>query len=231
MISLLRLSGWAAIAAAIVHLIQFLVLGIGPALAEPDYPTPAESGANYWFGLTGSITFTLIGLSYLVFFSGATELVWRGATGTAVVWRRAAQSAAVIGIAAWFIGGMLNIARRGFNATGIAEAAGGDDAIARAALQSSYVVLTAATVAEAVVFCAWWIAFAVEGIRTRTIGWATAIVVVVLGGLIPLSTWLANIGGIPTIVLAFLVLGPVLLVKARRLRRSEAAAPADLVAQ
>lgn len=222
--AILRLAGWAALAAGLVHLTQFLALGIGPLFPEPEFPTPAESAGNYAFGLVGALTFTLIGLSYLLFFTAATDLVWRGATGTAVVWRRAMQSAAVIGIGAWFLSGMLNLARRGFNATGIAEAAG-DDAVARAALQSTYVILTAATVTLAVVFCAWWVAFAVRGLRTRTIGWPTAIAVVLLGALVPLAGGFANLGGVPSIILAFLILGPVLLVKARRLRASEPTEP------
>jgi hypothetical protein len=35
------------------------------------------------------------------------------------------------------------------------------------------------------VFCAWWIAFAVRGVRTRTVGRSAAIVVAVVGGLVP----------------------------------------------
>ncbi|ALJ20167.1 hypothetical protein [Microbacterium sp. No. 7] len=218
---LLRLTGWSALVAGLAHLLQFLVLGIGPALSEAEHPTPAEAAANYWFGLAGGLTFTIVGLCYLVFFAAATELVWRSAAVDAVVWRRAMQSAAIIGITSWFLAGMTNIARRGFNATAIAELAG-DDGIARAALQSTYVGFSAAAITTAVVFCAWWIAFAVRGARTRTIGLPTAIAVTVLGGLVPLAGWVANLGGIPAIVLAFLVLGPVLL---RRARRMEPSAP------
>ncbi len=217
--SLLRLTGWAAIVAALVHLVQFLVLGIGSALSEPELPTPAEAAANYWFGLVGGLTFTIIGLSYLLFFSAATALAWRDAAGTTAVWRWAAQSAAVIGVTGWFLAGMTNLATRGFNAAAISET-GVDDTVARAALQSAYIPFTAATVTAAVVLCAWWIAFAVRGIRTGAIGWPTAIAVVILGGLVPLAGWVANVGGIPAVILAFLVLGPVLLVKARRVRRA-----------
>ncbi|MGC4013769.1 MAG: hypothetical protein QM755_04515, partial [Luteolibacter sp.] len=114
--ALLRLAGWSALAAGIVHLLQFLVLGIGGVLDEPEFPTPAEAAANYWFGLAGATTFTLIALAYLVFFSAATALAWRDASGTAVVWRRAAQAAATIGIGCWLLSGMANLAIRGFNA-------------------------------------------------------------------------------------------------------------------
>lgn len=216
---LLRLAGWSALAAGILHLTQFLELGLGPALNEPEFPTPSEAAANYWFGLVGAATFTLIGLAYLLFFSAATALVWRQATETGAVWRRAMHSAAIIGIAAWFLAGMNNIARRGFNASAI-ESIAADPSVSQAALQSTYVFQNAATVTMAVVFCAWWVAFAVRGIRTRAIGWPTAITVLLLGGLLPVAGWAANLGGIPSIILAFLVLGPVLLVKAKHARRT-----------
>jgi hypothetical protein len=222
--ALLRLTGRAAIAAATVHLLQFLVLGIGPALAEPDFPTPAQSAANYWFGLAGAATFLLIALSYLVFFSAASELVWPDQTGTGRVWRRAAQSAAVIGIAGWLLSGVTNLARRGFNATGIAEAAGGDDAISRAALQATSVIVSVGATTMAMCFGAWFVAFAARAVRTGVFGWPTAIAVVLFGAVTPLTGWLANIGGIPAIIVAFLVLGPVLLVKAKR-ARAESIAP------
>lgn len=220
--ALLRLAGWSALTAGLVHLTQFLALGIGPLFPEPEFPTPAESTANYVFGLVGGLTFTLIGLSYLLFFSAATELVWRDATGTTVVWRRAAQSAAIVGIAGWFLAGMNNIARRGLNASAIGELAP-DDATAQTVLQSTYVFQTAAIMTLSVAFCAWWVAFAGRGVRTRTIGWPTAIAVVMLGGIVPLAGWLANLGGIPSIILAFFVLGPVLLARARRLTPVEPA--------
>lgn len=222
--ALLRLAGWSALTSGLVHLLQFLELGIGPALSEPEFPTPTESAGNYWFGLVGGTTFTLIGLAYLLFFSAATTLVWRDATGTGVVWRRAMQSAAVVGITGWFLAGMNNIARRGFNATGIDQVAS-DDSVARVALQSTYVFQAAATITMAVVFCAWWIAFVARGIQTRTIGWPTAIAVLALGGLLPLAGWAANLGGIPSMILAFFVVGPVLLVKAKRVARAGAIAP------
>lgn len=66
--ALLRLAGWSALAAGLVHLLQFVELGIGPALIEPEFPTPAESAVNYWFGLVGGTTFTLVGLAYVLFF-------------------------------------------------------------------------------------------------------------------------------------------------------------------
>ena len=203
---LLRLTGWAALAAGLVHLFQFLELGIGPALNEPEFPTPAEAASNYWFGLVGGTTFTLISLVYVLFFSAATALVWREATGTGVVWRRAMQSTAIIGIAGWLLAGMNNIARRGFNAAGI-EQIGSDNSVARAALQSTYVFQTAAIMTMAVTFCAWWIAFIVYGIRSHTIGWSTGVVVLALGGIIPLVGWAVNLGGIPSIILAFFFLG------------------------
>lgn len=218
--SLLRLAGWSALGAGLVHLTQFLALGIGPLFPEPEFPTPAESTANYSFGLVGGLTFTLIGLSYLLFFSAATEIVWRGTTGTAVVWRRAMQSAAVIGITGWFLAGMINPARRGFNAAGIGAAAS-DDSIARAALQSTYVSLTAATIMSAVLFCAWWISFAVRALSTHIIGWPSAVAVVLLGGIAPLAGLVANVGAVPSIIVAFFVIGPVLLIKDRRLRAAE----------
>lgn len=226
MSALLRLSGWSALSAGLVHLVQFVVLGIGAAVVEPAFPTPAEVAANYWFGLAGLGTFSLIGMSYLVFFSAATALVWRDASGVSVVWRRGAQTAATIGIGCWFVAGATQLAVRGFNGSALTAASGGDDDIARAALQSAYVGMSAVTIAGAVVLCAWWIAFAVTGRRTRTLGWPTAIAIVVLGALVPLAGWVANLGGIPSVVLAFLVLGPVLLVKARRMRRADAAVPA-----
>ncbi len=225
----LRLAGWSALAAGLVHLLQFLELGIGPALAEPEFPTPTESAGNYWFGLVGGATFTLIGLAYLLFFSAATTLVWRDASGTGSVWRRAMQSTAVVGITGWFLSGMNSIARRGFNATGIDQVASGD-AVARIALQSTYVFQTAATIAMAVTFCTWWIAFVVRGVRTRTFGWPTAIAALVLGGLVPLAGWAANLGGIPSMILAFFVVGPVLLTKAKHAALAETTVP-DTVAR
>lgn len=215
---LLRLTGRAAIVAAAVHLLQFLVLGIGPAFAtaEPEFPTPAESAANYGFGLASTLTFSIIGLSYLVFFSAGSQLAWPGSTGTAAVWRRAAQSAAVIGITGWLLSGTVNIARRGFNATGITDASGGDDAIARAALQATSVLISVGAIVMAVCFAAWFVAFAVQCVRAGTFGLPTAIPVVLFGAIAPLAGWLSNLGGVPAIIIAFFVLGPVLLVKARK---------------
>lgn len=223
--ALLRLTGWAAVAAATVHLLQFLVLGIGPVLGEPEFPTPAQSAAGYWFGAAGAVTFTLIGLAYLAFFSGATELAWRDARGTSVVWRRAAQSAAVIGIACWLLAGMNNLARRGVNATAIAQAAD-DDVVARAALASTYVFQTAAVIAGAVALCAWWVAFALRARRARVFGWPTATAIAILGGVVPVAGWVVNLGGVPTTIIAFAILGPVLLSRARRAPR-DAPVPGD----
>ncbi|PWJ49870.1 hypothetical protein SAMN06264364_12436 [Quadrisphaera granulorum] len=222
MLTLLRLTGWSALTAAFAHLLQFLVLGIGPVLDEPEFPTPGEAASNYWFGVAGATTFTVIGLAYLVFFSAATALVWQDATGTDAAWSRAAHSATVVGVTGWFLAGMTNIARRGFNATAIDEVTT-DPSVARAALQSTDVLLTTAATATAVVLCAWRFAFAVRAVKTGTLGLPTAVAVVVLGGLVPLAGWVANVGGIPSSIVALLVLGAALLLRARRLERVGAA--------
>lgn len=90
-VSLLRLAGRAALIAAGAHLLQFLVLGIGPVLNELAFPDAAHAGDNYWFGLIGTITFTVIALAYLVFFPAAARLV-RGAGPSDDVWTAALRN-------------------------------------------------------------------------------------------------------------------------------------------
>lgn len=232
MSALLRLSGRAALAAGLIHLFQFLVLGVGPALSnESEFPSPTETSANYWFGLAGLTTFTLVGLADLVFFSAATALVWQSTAATGVAWRRAAQTAATVGIACWFLAGATQLAVRGFNATALADL-GASDEVQRAVLQGAYLPMTMATVAGAVVFGAWWIGFAVQGLRTRTFGMPTAIAALLFGAFVPLAGWLTNVGAFPSVVIAFLVVGPVLLRRARRVEdeggEADAGAPASI---
>ncbi|CAN5593381.1 hypothetical protein BH10ACT7_BH10ACT7_24130 [soil metagenome] len=216
----LRLAGISALVAGLVHLLQFASLGVGGLLVEERYPDPASVADGYWFGVVGTVTFTIIGLAYLVFFSAATDLAW-GRTGNPV-WRRAAQSAATIGIAGWLLAGANNLAYRGFNAAGIAEAAGGDSAAGAAALQSTYVTQSAASIAMAIAFGAWLVAFAVQGRRAGAFGMPTAILTVIVA-VIPVLGWLLNVGGVPVIILYFFVLAPVLLRNARAVRNVDSA--------
>lgn len=214
MSSTLRFTGISALVAAGVHLLQFAVLGVGPALAEPAFPDAAHAGENYWFGLAGTTTFTLIAIAYLGFFSAGTALV-RSAAPSDPVWRSAMQTVAGIGIGGWLLAGATNLARRGFNATAIDSAAGGDVAIGRAVLQGAYLTTSAAAIVGALAFAAWFAAFAVRGIRTRAFGWAVA-TTAALTGILPVVGWAANLGGVPVIILGLLVIGPALLVRAKK---------------
>lgn len=224
MSSLLRLTGWAALAAGGLHLLQFLVLGIGPALQEPAYPTPEESAAAYWFGVVGLITFTLIAVAYLLFFSSATALT-RLPSPHDSIWRAALQSAAVIGIGGWLLAGATNLARRGFNSAQISDAASGDDVIGRAVLQGAYIVTSSAAIVGALAFGIWFVAFAIRAVRGRVLGLPTCVAVIVFGALIPIAAWIANLGGVPAVIVLFFILGAVLLTKARRARRSDVVGP------
>jgi hypothetical protein len=217
MYSMLRLTGWSALAAGGLHLLQFLVLGIGPALQEPAFPTPAESAATYWFGAVGMVTFTLIALAYVVFFSAATALTQSNRHDN-TVWRTALQSVAVVGIAGWMLAGATNLARRGFNSAQIADAAGGDPVIGRAVLQGAYVVTSSAAIVGAIALGIWFVAFAIRALRCGVLGWPTGVAVMIIGAVLPISGWLANLGGVPTVIISFFVLAPVLLGRARRLR-------------
>lgn len=219
----IRLAGWAALAAGGVHLLQFAVLGIGGVLQEPEYPDPTHAGDNYWFGVAGTVTFALIALAYLVFFSAATAITARDGK-TDRIWRTAMQSSAVIGITCWMLAGASNLARRGFNATAIDAASGGDAAIGRAVLQGGYLIVSTATIASAFAFDAWFIAFAIRGRRAAVIGWV-GVMFSVLAALVPAAGWMANVGGIPMIIVSLLVLGPLLL-RTARLRTADRTAVA-----
>lgn len=210
----LRFTGITALVAAGVHLLQFLVLGIGPALQEPEFPEPAHAGDNYWFGLAGTVTFTLIALAYVAFFSAGTELT-RAAKASDGIWRTAMHTAAGVGIGAWMLAGATNLARRGFNATAIDAASGGDAAIGRAVLQGAYLTTSAAAIAGSIAFAIWFAAFAVRGLRARAFGWVVA-TAAFIAGLVPVVGWAANLGGIPAIILGLIVIGWALLVRSRK---------------
>ena len=219
--TLLRFSGWAAVAAGAAHLIQFLVLGIGGTLVEEEFPDPARAGDSYWFGLAGLATFTVVGLAYLVFFAAATALVDTGRP-TALIWRRSMHAAATIGTGAWLFAGANNLAVRGLNATAISEAADGDPTIGAAALAATYVPQTAAVIVGAVTFAGWFIAFGVLGLRAGQFG-VGVLIASILAGVIPLLGWIMNLGGVPVIIMFFLVVGPVLLARSRSRVTSEPA--------
>lgn len=227
----LRVAGWAAIAAGGAHLVQFAVLGIGPALSEPDFPAPAHAADNYWFGIVGLATFTLVALAYLLFFPAATAVVLpRGGEASRIL-RGSLAAAATIGVAGWVFAGASNLARRGFNATAIDAASGGDAAVGRAVLQGAYLTTSTLAIGGAVALAVWFAAFAVLGLRAKTIG-AVVAIAALIAGIVPLAGWLANLGGVPAITLALLVIGPALLARARRLASQTAeSAPTEHVAQ
>ncbi|MET0812924.1 MAG: hypothetical protein ABWY03_07705 [Microbacterium sp.] len=214
MSSTLRFTGIAALVAAGVHLLQFLVLGIGPVLDEPDFPVASRAGENFWFGLAGTATFTIIAIAYLAFFSAGTALTRRDDAHDAI-WRTAMQTAAGIGIGGWLLAGATNLARRGFNATAIDAAAGGDAAIGRAVLQGAYLTTSAAAIASALAFAIWFVAFAVRGVRAGAFGWLVGATAVVTG-ILPVAGWAVDIGGVPVILVGLLVIGPALLARAKR---------------
>ena len=214
MTAILRFAGRAALVAALVHVLQFLVLGIGPALQEPEFPEAARAGENFWFGLAGLVTFTTIAIAYLAFFPAATALT-RIAGPTDAIWRTAMNTVAGIGIAAWLLAGATNLARRGFNATAIDTASGGDAAIGRAVLQGASMTTSAAAITASVAFAIWFVAFAVRGTRAGAFGWGVGVTSIV-AGIVPLAGWAANLGGVPMIVVGLLVIGPALLTRAKR---------------
>lgn len=216
--SILRFTGVAALVAAGVHLLQFLVLGIGPVLQEPAFPTAGQAGDNYWFGLAGTLTFTIIALAYLAFFNAGTALT-RGESGTDSIWRAAMQTSAGIGIGAWLLAGATNLARRGFNATAIDAAGGGDPAIGRAVLHGAYLTTSAAAITSALAFAVWFVAFAVRGTRSEAFGWVIG-TAAILSGLLPVLGWALNLGAVPVIILGLLIIGSGLI---RRAKRSAAA--------
>ena len=215
-----QFAGRAALVAALAHAVQFLVLGIGPVLQEPAYPDPAHAGDNFWFGLAGATTFTVVAVAYLGFFAAGTSLT-RLPGASDALWRTAMNTIAGIGIGGWLLAGATNLARRGFNATAIGAAAGGDPAIGRAVLQGAYLTTSAAAIASALAFAVWFLAFAVRGLRAQAFGWGVA-VTAALSALVPLAGWAANIGGVPVIVIGLAVIGAALLVGARRRRRAPA---------
>ena len=225
MTALLRLAGRAALVAALVHVLQFVVLGIGPVLQEPEFPDAAHAGDNFWFGLAGLLTATTIAIAYLAFFPAATAIT-RVEGPTDAIWRTAMNTVAGIGIGAWLLAGATNLARRGFNATAIDAAAGGDAAIGRAVLQGAYLITSAAAIAGAVAFAIWFVAFAVRGKRAGAFGWGIAVTAIV-AGVVPAAGWAANLGGVPVIVIGLLVIGPALLIRAKR----TAATPVAVVAE
>lgn len=222
--STLRFTGRAALIAAGVHLVQFVVLGVGPALQESDFPDASHAGDNYWFGLAGTATFTVIAVAYLAFFSAGTELT-RGTAPSDRIWRTAMHTVSGIGIGGWMLAGATNLARRGFNATAIDKASGGDAAIGRAVLQGAYLTTSAAAICGALAFAIWFVAFAVRGLRSGAFGWVVAVAAFV-AGLVPVIGWAADLGGVPAIILGLVVIGWALLSRARK----SASAPA-LVAQ
>ncbi|MET0735775.1 MAG: hypothetical protein ABWY55_09050 [Microbacterium sp.] len=214
MSSTLRFTGIAALVAAAVHLLQFLVLGIGPVLNEPAFPDASRAGDNFWFGVAGTATFTIIAIAYLGFFSAGTALTRTEGPHDAV-WRTAMQTTAGIGIGSWLLAGATNLARRGFNATAIDSAAGGDAAIGRAVLQGAYLTTSAAAIAGALAFAIWFVAFAIRGVRAGAFGWVVG-TAAILTGILPVAGWAANLGGVPIIIVGLLVIGPALLIDAKR---------------
>lgn len=209
-----RFAGTAALIAGGVHLLQFVVLGIAPTLEEPMFPEAARAGDNYWFGLAGCLTFTLVAIAYLGFFSAATALTRTSGTHDPI-WRTAMQSAAVIGTGCWLLAGATQLARRGFNATAVDAASGGDAAIGRAVLQGAYITTSTAAIASALAFAVWFVVFAVRGWRAQVFGWGVATIAVV-AGVVPVVGWMLDLGGIPIAIVAFLVIGPAFLIRAKK---------------
>lgn len=212
--STIKFAGIAALVAGGVHLLQFAILGIGPALNEPDFPDASAASDNYWFGVAGTMTFTIIAVAYLAFFPAATAAT-RTDSPHDGIWRTAMQTVAGIGIGAWMLAGASNLARRGFNATAIDAASGGDAAIGRAVLQGAYLSTSTAAICAALAFAIWFIAFGIRGLRAGTIGWVVA-TASFLAAAVPVLGWMLNIGGVPMIIVSLLVIGPAMLIRAKR---------------
>lgn len=209
----LRFAGRMALIAAGAHLLQFMVLGIGPLLQEPDYPDPTHAADNFWFGAAGSLTFTVIAIAYVLFFSSASSLVRNTEAGPP--WPTVLQTAAGIGVGAWLLAGATNLVRRGFNATAIDAASGGDPAIGRAVLQGAHLTTSAAAFTGALAFGIWFTIFAIQGVRAKVFGGGT-VAVCLFTAVTPVLGWLLNIGGVPVIIVGLLLLGATLLRRARK---------------
>lgn len=209
-----RLAAWGALAAGFAHLLQFLVLGIGGALIEEQFPDPATVGTNLWFGVVSTLTFSAVGLAYLVFLSAATRLTWSQGSESQRVLSAAVSAIGVIGVAGWMLAGAGNLARFGFNATQIADAAGGDAVIGRAALQATYVPIVAGGILSTLALGVWFAVFAIRGLRTGLFGIPTMVATLV-AAIVPFLGWALNLGGIPVTIISLFVIGPVLLVKTR----------------
>lgn len=212
---LLRTAGWAGVGGFVAWLCQPLLVALLSS-SDTDVPTLATLEAAPWVGTVEGVLFSVIGCCLLTL----VLATWR-VLGLA---RPHASVASTVGLvmgllagAGWLLAAAGSLSLYTSVGAGLAEVSPRAE-VQAAALQASYIAITAALVLVAVGSTGWYVMLLTAGRHSGLVGTPLAVLLalLLLGPAYQLATPWAAPWGLVTFVLGSLVLGVAMLVKARR---------------